>query len=320
MPNAKHIVGIDLGGTNMQIGVVDANGNVVGRSRKKTQADQGQDKVIERLVDGIETACQEAKIDSHDLWGVGVGAPGAVDHISGVVLEAVNLRWNDVPLAEILTQRVGVPTILDNDVNVAVFGEWKMGAGKGVSELLGVWMGTGIGGGLILNNQLYQGSFLTAGEIGHTTLFPGVPIGSRSFEQNCSRTAVADRLVRLIRSNRHSSLAPAVHEEGGGQVKSKMIAQAYEEGDELTREVVDEVAHFIGIVVANAVTLLSLPRVVLGGGLTEAVGKPLVSAVRKSVREHVFPERCRDVEIVASALEDDAGIVGAALLARQRLA
>jgi glucokinase len=318
MANAKPIVGIDLGGTNMQIGVVNGAGEVIGRARKKTQADQGQAKIVERMVEGIELACREAGLSPSALGGVGVGAPGAVDHISGVVLEAVNLRWNEVPLAEILTQKVGVPTVLDNDVNVAVFGEWKMGAGRGVSELLGVWLGTGIGGGLILSNQLYQGGFLTAGEVGHTTLFPGAALGTRSLEQNCSRTAVADRLTRLIRSNHKSSLARVLSEEGG-QIKSKAIAAAYDEGDDLTREVVDEVANLLGIAIANVVTLLSLPRVVLGGGLTEAVGKPLVSGVRKSVREHVFPDRCRDVEVVASLLEDDAGVVGAALLARERL-
>lgn len=317
MAKPKPIIGIDLGGTNMQIGVVDADGAVIGRARKKTQALEGRAKVIDRIVDGIQSACEDAKLSVKQCAGLGIGAPGAIDPHRGVVLEAVNLRWNDVALADILADRLSIPVIVDNDVNVAIFGEWKMGAGRGVSELLGVWIGTGIGGGLILNDRLYEGAMFTAGEIGHTIFFPGAPLGSRTFEENCSRTAVADRLVRLIKANHPSRLADAVL--AGETIKSKLIAEAYESGDALTRDVVDQVARFVGIAVANVVTLLSLPRVILGGGLTEAIGKPFVSEVKKSVKEHVFPDRCRQVEIVASTLEDDAGLIGAALLARQKL-
>jgi glucokinase len=262
---------------------------------------------------------EEAGIEVKALGGIGIGAPGAIDHERGVVLEAVNLRWTDFPLAEVMTDHFKLPVVLDNDVNVAVFGEWKLGAGRGVTELLGVWLGTGVGGGLILNNALYQGAFHTAGEIGHTILFPGGALGTRSLEQNCSRTAIAERLLRLIRSNHPSSLAKEVIEDGA-VLKSKLIAAAYDQGDSLTREVVDEAARLLGTSIAGIVTVLSLPRVVLGGGLTEALGKPFVSSVKKAVRAEVFPHRLRDVEVVGTTLEDDAGLLGAALLARERLA
>lgn len=317
MAKPKPIVGIDLGGTNMQIGVVDAEGAIVGRSRKKTQALEGRAKVIDRIVEGVNLACEHAGMTVKQLGGLGIGAPGAVDPHRGVVLEAVNLRWNDVALSSILQDRLGIPVVVDNDVNVAVYGEWKMGSGQGVTELLGVWVGTGVGGGLILRGTLYEGALFTAGEIGHTILFPGTPMGQRSLEQNCSRTAVADRLTKLIKSNHTSKLAEAVL--AGEAIKSKLIADAYETGDALTRQVVDEVAYHLGIAIANCVTLLSLPRVVLGGGLTEAIGKPFVTEVKKSVKQYVFPDRCRQVDIVASELEDDAGLLGAALLARERL-
>jgi glucokinase len=318
MAKSKPIVGIDLGGTNMQIGVVDADGGIVGRSRKKTQALEGRAKVIDRIVEGVNGACEQAGMTVKQLGGLGIGAPGAVDPVRGVVLEAVNLRWNDVALADILKDKLGIPVVVDNDVNVAVYGEWKMGAGQGVTELLGVWLGTGIGGGLILNGRLYEGALFTAGEIGHTIFYPGAPMGSQTLEENCSRTAVAERLVKLIKANSPSKLAEPVL--AGETIKSKLIAEAYESGDALTHQVVDEVAKLVGIAVANVVTVLSLPRVILGGGLTEAIGKPFVSEVKKSVKEYVFPDRCRQVEIVASELEDDAGLLGAALLAREKLA
>lgn len=319
MASVKPFVGIDLGGTNIQIGIVDKTGAVLGRSRKKTSADQGRDRVIDRLVEGVTEACTEAGLTPAQLGGLGIGAPGAVDPNLGMVLEAVNLRWNDVPLAKILKSKLNLPVYTENDVNVAVYGEWKQGAGRGAADVLGIWLGTGVGGGLVLNNKLYSGALFTAGEIGHTTLYPNVPLGSRSLEQNCSRTAVADRLVKLIRSNHPSKLSKVVTEEGG-QIKSKLISEAYATGDALTVRIVEEVAYLVGVAAANVVTLLSLPRVILGGGLTEALGKPFVSLVRKSTRDAAFPDRCKQVEVVASELEDDAGVIGAAMLAREQLA
>lgn len=314
----KPIVGIDLGGTNMQIGVVDGANAIIGTARKKTQAEEGMEKVLDRLVKGVQQACEEAGLTVRDLGGVGVGAPSPIDATSGMVLDAVNLGWRDVPLADILGERLGVPVSVDNDVNVAVYGEWKLGAGQGVSDLLGIWLGTGVGGGLILSDRLYGGGFHTAGEIGHCILFPGGPLGARNVENFCSRTNVVKRLETLIKSNYKSSLLEMA--EGDlSKVKSKLIARAYQEGDELTRTVVDEAAHLVGIAAANAVTLLSLPRVILGGGLTEAVGEPLVKKVKQSCRHYAFPDRCKAVEVVASKLEDNAGLLGAALIARERL-
>jgi glucokinase len=318
MPSVKPVVGIDLGGTNVQIGVVGAEKKVVGAAKRKTKPDEGRDAVLARIVDGIEEACAQAKIRMGDLSGVGIGAPGAIDPESGVVIEAVNLRWNDVPLAKLLGDKVKAPVFVDNDVNVAVYGENKLGAGENARELLGVWLGTGIGGGLILNGSLYYGTFLTAGEIGHTILFPGVPLGSRSLEHNCSRTAVVDRIVRLIKANR-KSVIPSLVDGDLEEVKSKTIAKAYQMGDELTMQVVDNAADLVGIAIANMVTVLSLGRVVLGGGLTEALGEPLVDRVKKSVRAHVFPEKCRQVKVVGTKLLDEAGVLGAALIAWERM-
>lgn len=318
MAFTKPIVGIDLGGTNMQVGVVSPDFKILGRAKLKTKADQGYQAVLDRIVQGIAEACGEAKLTQADIAAVGIGAPGPIDPRTGVVLEAVNLRWTEAPLAKDLSRRVNVPVVVDNDVNVAVYGENALGSGKRSNYLLGVWLGTGVGGGLILDGRLYYGHFLTAGEIGHTIHLPGNPPGSRSLEQNCSRTAVADRIARLIRANRPSIVTDLT---GGdlGSIKSKVIAAAYEANDALVREVVDDVAERLGVAIASCVTLLSLERVVLGGGLSEALGKPFVKSVAQSVRQHAFPARCREVDVVASALEDDAGVFGAALLASERV-
>lgn len=318
MPSKKPVVGIDLGGTNMQIGIVSPDLKVIGQAKKKTKAEEGLDGVLARLVEGINEACADARLSLADLAAVGIGAPGAVDPRRGIVLEAVNLRWKNEPVAQMLAKRTKLPVYLDNDVNVAVYGENKLGAGKNAKFLLGVWVGTGIGGGLILNGELYYGHFMTAGEIGHTIALPNNQPGSRSLEHNCSRTAVAEQIVRLIRSNRPSILRDQIEDGGAEKIKSKAIANAYREGDALTIEVVDHAADLLGISIAGCVTLLSLERVVLGGGLTEALGKPFVERVRKAMERFVFPDACKQCAVVASELEDKAGILGAAMLAMER--
>jgi glucokinase len=321
MPPQKPLIGIDLGGTNMQIGVVSPAWKMLGTAKRKTKSDEGLEGVLERVVSGIAEACDSAKVPLTDIAAIGIGAPGAVDPEKGVVVEAVNLRWDDVPLAQILTRKLRVRTFLDNDVNVAVLGENRIGAGKNAPDLLGVWVGTGIGGGLILQGRLFYGTFLSAGEIGHTILHPSMGRGARTLENHCSRTAVVDRIVKLIRSNNKSKLSAEVGDDFS-KVKSRTLTKYYHGGpkeDRLVCEVVDHAAVELGVAIANVVTLLSLPRVVLGGGLTEALGAPFVQRVQASAREHAFPAACRKVEVVESQLMDNAGVFGAAMVAQERL-
>lgn len=326
MNELRPIVGVDLGGTNMQVGVVapstlaggDESPVLLAQVKKKTKADLGPEAVIDRLVRAIEECCAEADLTPADLAAVGVGAPGAVNPRTGVVLEAVNLRWNDLPLADVLVQRLGVPAVIDNDVNVAVWGENRFGAGRLATHQLGVWVGTGVGGALVLNGRLYYGHFMTAGEIGHMHLFPHQAPGSRSLEHNTSRTAVVNRIVHLIRSNRKSVVTDLV---GGdlSKIKSSVVAQAYEMGDDLTREVIHFAADMLGAQIGGVVTLLSLERVVLGGGLTEAMGQPFVDLVAAGVRRVAFPEACKQVAVRMGELNERAGIFGAAMLAHARV-
>ncbi|MEM9064931.1 MAG: ROK family protein [Planctomycetota bacterium] len=321
-------IGIDLGGTNMQIGVVrpdalsarpegDHNELIAGRAKLKTKAEEGLEAVIDRLHRGIEEACANAGIALDELRCLGIGAPGAIDPDRGVVVEAPNLRWNDVPLAAMLEDRLDIPCLVDNDVNVAVYGEDRLGAGAGSDYLLGVWCGTGVGGGLILDGKLYYGAKGTAGEIGHMLALPSAQPGSRSLEQNCSRSSIAERLVKLIRANQKSMITDLT-EGRYDKIKSGIIGRAFEAGDELTVEVISEAAKLLGHHIAGIVTLLSLDRVVLGGGLTEALGAPWVEMVRTSTQKTAFPESVRGVAVVATALEDDAGLLGAALLGFER--
>jgi glucokinase len=317
----RPVIGIDLGGTNMQIGVVSPALEMLASAKRKTKAEESLDDIVERIISGVEEACQNAGISISGFAGIGLGAPGVVDPIKGVVIEAVNLRWDQVPLARILTRKLGRPAFIDNDVNAAVLGENLLGAGKNSTDLLGVWVGTGIGGGLILNGTLYYGHFRSAGEIGHTILFPHHAKGQRSLEHNCSRTAIVDRLVRLLRSNQKSKITAEV---GGDftRIRSRTLAKYYHGGpkeDRLVIEVVDHAAQELGTAIASAVTLLSLPRVVLGGGLPEALGKPYVQRVEAATRDLAFPRQLKEVKVVGSELGDNAGVFGAAMIALERL-
>ncbi len=306
--------GVDLGGTNIQVGVMDPGGAVLGRAKLKTDADAGYEGVVERIIRGVREACEDAGAAFDQLACLGVGTPGPVDPDTGVVLEAVNLRWDNAPLRRTLTEMTGLAVSVENDVNAAVFGEWKHGAGRGATDMLGVWVGTGVGGGLVLRGQPFSGHFHTAGEIGHMILVPGAAPGARSLEHNCSRTAVAERIAQLIRANRKSSLASQIGK--GGKVKSKALAAAYHAGDELVREVVNDSADRLGVAVGSVATLLSLERVIVGGGLAEALGEPYVERVREAALRTAFPRAVKRMRVLASELGDDAGIVGAALLAR----
>ncbi|MAO23658.1 MAG: hypothetical protein CMJ35_10555 [Phycisphaerae bacterium] len=307
-------MGIDLGGTNIQAGVVDEHGEVLGRSKVRTEADKGFEKVMDRVAAAARDACEDAGVKMSMIHTAGIGVPGPIDPEKGIVVEAVNLRWTNTPVVIALSDRLGVPVYADNDVNVAVYGEWRAGIGKMRPNLLGVWVGTGVGGGLILNSQMHRGAHSSAGEIGHMIIQPGAHLGSRSVEHNCSRTAIVHELLKLIRAN-HPSMIPSLVDGKLNKIKSKVLALAYEQGDDLVRTVIDDSADRLGMAIANVVTLLSLDMVVLGGGLVEAIGKPYVDIVRDSVRREAFPEPLRKIKVEASVLEDDAGIVGAGLMA-----
>lgn len=308
------VVGIDLGGTNMQIGVVDRSFAIIGRCKRKTKSVQGRDAVIDRLVEGVRRACEEAGIVVGDLGAVGIGAPGAIDIPHGVVLDAPNLQWKDAPLQQLLEERLGCPVVVDNDVNVAIWGEAKLGAGRGRGDMLGVWCGTGVGGGLVLNGRIWHGAFFTAGEIGQTIITPDGPPGMTTVEHHCSRTGLSHILTGLLRTDRTSMLHSLI-ESNDGVIGSKILADAVAAGDSLACRVVEHASELLGIAIANWITVLAIDTVILGGGVTEALGQPFVDKVKASFVKHVFPARCRECLIVPSQLMDDAGLLGAALLA-----
>jgi glucokinase len=310
-------IGIDLGGTNIQAGVLDGRNRLLGRSKAKTLADEGADKVVKRVARVANEAAEEARVPMTKVAGVCVGAPGVVDINQGVVRRAVNLRWDDFPLAEALRKELRVPVTLDNDVNVGTWAEHQLGAGQGFDDLLGVFVGTGVGGGVVLGGKLYHGHHLTAGEIGHNVIHADAQLGRRTVENCASRTAIVNLLTQLIRTNHPSKIVRLVDGDLNN-IRSKALASALHQHDSLTSEVVRQAARYVGIAIANIVTVLSLPCVVVGGGVTEALGRQFVDHVRDAFEKNVFPSELRVCKILQAKLGDDAGLIGAALLARSR--
>jgi len=311
-------IGVDLGGTNISAGVVNHKNDVIGRAKNKTKAEEGPDTVIKRILKTVDEACEDAGVQRSDAAALGIGAPGAIDIEKGLVINAVNLRWTNLPLADILAKELSVPVVVDNDVNVGAWGEFRAGAGKDFDDLLAVFVGTGIGGGLVLGGRLYHGACHTAGEIGHTVLLTGGVRGRRTLENCASRTASVNLLRELMLANHDSALYEIVDGDLDS-IRSKSLAKAVKADDPLVLEVMKDSAVFVGVAIANVVTLLSLPCVVLGGGVTEALEGRYVGWVRESFEEHVFPSELKSCKVLASELGDDAGIVGAALLAAERV-
>lgn len=310
-------LGIDLGGTNIQCGIV-IDGKVKTRDSTKTKAAEGSDAVIKRLVKICDKVLEEASLSRKDIGALGIGAPGAINIKKGEVIKAVNLGWTDFPLRDILSKELGMPVVVDNDVNVGAWGEHQAGAGKGFDDLFAIFVGTGIGGGLVLNNQIYHGSNHTAGEVGHTLLRADAGLGRRSVEDLASRTNIVNLLTQLIEGGRES-IIPELVDGDFSRIRSKVLSQAIKKEDPLTMEVAQRAATYVGMAIANTVTLLSLPCVVVGGGATEAMGKLWMGWIREAFDAYVFPSELKSCKIVASELEDDAGLLGAGLLAADAL-
>ncbi|MEM1108679.1 MAG: ROK family protein [Planctomycetota bacterium] len=309
-------IGIDLGGTNIQCGVV-TDGEVTARDDTKTKAAEGADEVIRRIVKLCDKVLEEASLKRKDVAGLGIGAPGAINIKKGEVIKALNLGWTDFPLQKILEKELGLPVVVDNDVNVGAWGEHQAGAGEGFDDLFAIFVGTGIGGGLVLNNRIFHGVNHTAGEIGHTLLSADAGLGRRTVEDLGSRTNIVNLLTQLIEGG-HPSVVPELVDGDLSRVRSKILAQAVKRDDPLTIRVAQQAATYVGQAIANTVTLLSLPCVVVGGGATEAMGEQWMGWVRGAFEAHVFPEELKSCRIVASTLGDDAGVVGAGLLAAEQ--
>jgi glucokinase len=319
-----YVAAVDLGGTKILAAIVAPTGEIISRAKKSTGKDQRPEVVLDRIADCVRRAAESAKIDPAQLRGVGIGAPGPIDAENGVIRTAPNLEgWQDVPVAAELERRLGVPVALDNDVRVAVMAEAAAGAGRGCQNWIALWPGTGIGGGVVLNGEIITGVNNAAGELGHMTVKAGGPkcgCGGRGhLEALASRSAIVRWIARRADKGARTSLTKRVGRDVG-DAKSDDLRAAFDEGDKLVTRAIERGAKYLAIGIANVANAINPELVVMGGGLIEAMGEPFVQMVEKRVRKQPLLAATAGLKVVASQLGDDAGITGAALIARRRAA
>ncbi len=319
---SANVIGVDMGGTKILSAVIGPDGNILGTAKVPTKADRGPSVVIDRIADSIRKAIDKSGVAPTSIEAVGIGAPGPLDPATGVVIFAPNLRWKDVRLKDELEARVGFPTFVDNDVNVGTLGEHVFGAGQGFQNVVGIFVGTGIGGGIILQGELFHGASKTAGEIGHIIVKAGGPrcgCGTRGcLEAIASRTAMTKQFRKSIKKGQKSVLSELT----GGDltaIRSGVLAKAIRLNDKLTLKVIKKTTKYLGVGIGSIVNFLNPEMIVLGGGVVEALDDTFLDDIRAAVEKYALPNTLSGVQIVPAKLGDNAGILGAAALARQRI-
>ena len=317
--NGSFIIGVDLGGTKISAGAVNLDGSrVIGVRSVPTQPELGAEGVVDRIYSVIEgvilDAINEVGVSRKDFVGIGIGAPGPLDREKGIVVVAPNLGWRDFPLRDRITSRFGLPATLDNDANCATVGEWWLGAARGGRNVVGITIGTGIGGGLIINEQLYHGASDVAGEIGHTT----IDVNGRHckcgnygcLEAYASGPAIATRAREALAREDTASLLPSMVDGLLDKITAEVVYDAAKKGDGLANEIVRDTARYLGAGIASLLNVINPDVVVIAGGVTRA-GDALFLPLRAEVRRRAFTPAVKAARIVPAELPGTAGVVGA---------
>lgn len=312
-------IGLDLGGTNIKGGVCNADGRVLVKQSMDTQGNRGFEHVLERMARLAEELMARGGLPREAIAGVGIGAPGPMSHARGIVHAAPNLPgFVNVPLRDRLAARLGLPVVLENDANAAAYGEFVAGAGRGVRSLVMLTLGTGIGGGVVLDGRLWRGAFDNAGEVGHMIVVPDgrpCPCGQRGcLERYASANAVAQRLIDAVHDGAPSVLADRVGR--GEALDARDVLAAMDAGDRTAGRIWDETCYFLAVCAVNLRHLLNPELIVLAGGLINAGPRLLqpTQAHFERLSWRLAPDAPR---LALATLGPDAGLVGAALLARR---
>lgn len=327
MPAAEQFLGVDIGGTSVKTGVVTAEGRVLSRRTAPAPVHLGREAAVASIFEEAEQALQDAGLTYHSLSGIGVAAPGTLDLDAGVILQPFNLPgWENLPLRSLTVERFGLPAVLLNDANAAAYGEYWIGSGRGCRSLMLWTLGTGVGGGIVVNGEILLGAHGHAGEAGHQIIqCEGGPQSEHgihgSVELYCGAKALVRRCRAALLSGARSTLSDV---EARGALTPRDIAAAAEAGDEFARRLVRETAYYLGVGTINVLHLLNPDRVLIGGAMTfggkaSPVGRMFLEEVRSTVREMGLPVPAEETVIDFAELGSDAGFIGAAGWARRQL-
>jgi glucokinase len=315
MPSLPTWIGFDLGGTKMLCAAYDAELEMLARRRRKTKGFEGAKAGVERIIDTIQQTLTEANVTPDQLGGIGIGCPGSIDLDKGVLVEAANLGWKGVKLRETLEGAFGCPVVLVNDVDAGVYGEYRFGAGKSARCVIGVFPGTGIGGGCVYEGRILRGRQFSCMEIGHVQVTASGRLCGCGrlgcLETEASRLAIAAEAAKAA----FRGEAPHLMKIAGAdvaEIRSGQLAEAIQAGDAAVEQIVRRAGVILGIAVGDLVNLFLPDVVVLGGGLVEAMPELISKSVEQGAEQRMMPSYAKQVKIAVAKLGDDAAVRGAA--------
>ena len=318
----KMLLGVDLGGTTTKLALITTYGEVISKWEIATDRSENGKFITMNIAKAIDTKLEELNEPKSKVLGIGMGAPGPVNFSNGSIYEAVNLGWKDYPLKDLLEVEISLPAVIDNDANMAALGEMWKGAGEGAKDLVCVTLGTGVGGGIIHNGQIVHGTSGAAGEIGHMTVVTDGGVFCNCGKVGCLETvASATGIVRLASeslatADNHSLLQQRI--EAGNPLSSKLLFQCAQAGDPLSKAVVERVGNYLGLALSHIGNVMNPEKIVIGGGVSHA-GDILLEPVRQAFETYSFKRVRKSTKIHLATLGNDAGVIGAAWLIKNRL-
>ncbi len=311
----KYKIGVDVGGTNVKVALVDKTGSIVYSDTVPTRAEMGYEYTISNIIKAVKDLMKDSKVEKENIDGIGFGFPGQVDCDKGIVRLAPNIPgWVNIPIADIVSKEFEIPVKADNDVRCAALAELYYGAGRGAKNMICITVGTGIGSGLILNGKLVRGAANAAGELGHIKLqMEGGPVCGcgdtgclEAFASGPAIVALAEEYIKGGKSTKYRELA-------NPDITPYIVAEAAKQGDAVAKKIFEIVGNYIGIGLSSAVNLLNPEKVVIGGGVADA-GDLLFIPIKEALKKRAMPVQGGTVEIVHAELGNTAGVIGAGLL------
>lgn len=309
-------IGIDVGGTNVKIALVDGEGKIIYSNSVPTYAQMGYEYTVNNIKQAIKDLMKETNTEAKDIQGIGFDFPGQVDCKTGVVKNAPNIPgWVNVPIAQMIEEEFHIPTRIDNDVRCAALGELKFGAGRGCENFVCITVGTGIGSGIVINGKVVRGAANAAGELGHIKLQmedgPLCGCGDsgclEAFASGPSIVAMAQEYLKGGKSAKFRELA------GDGEITPYIVAKAAEAGDPVAKRIFEKMGYYIGMGLTSVINLLNPERIIIGGGVAEC-GELLLDPIRRTINERAMKVQRDAVEIVPAELGNSAGVIGASML------
>lgn len=308
--------GIDLGGTKIFSLICDEQGNVLARKKVKTQASSGFDKVFANIVTCYGELLKKSEVSDSEISRVGLGVPSAVNTDTGMLLSACNLGWENIPLARLLSERINKSVVMDNDVNLGVYGEYSFGKAKQFKSVYGIFAGTGVGGGHICNGTINRGRNFTAGEVGHMVVKingPECNCGNRGcLEAIAGKAGIIKYLKKQEAKNATKTMLSEVSPEWRKMVGSSALKECYEKGDPLVVKAINRSAEALGIAGANIINLIGVEALIFGGGVIEEMSSIMLPIIEENMTKYSIAGGADGVETIVSQLGDDAVALGAA--------